>query len=81
LLGRHIRSFVFIPSIVITHSFIRCTESLRLSSDNLLSVDLVTATGQFGAAGLTGLNLCNLLVAVIAAVAVLVIYHMIRRAV
>jgi uncharacterized membrane protein YeaQ/YmgE (transglycosylase-associated protein family) len=36
---------------------------------------------RFGAAGVTGLNLYSLLVAVIGAVVVLVVYHMIRRAV
>jgi uncharacterized membrane protein YeaQ/YmgE (transglycosylase-associated protein family) len=35
----------------------------------------------FGSAGVTGLNLYSLLVAVIGAVIVLVVYHIIRRAV
>lgn len=36
---------------------------------------------KFGAAGVTGLNLYSILVAVVGAVAILVVYHMIRRAV
>ncbi|MGH9680776.1 MAG: GlsB/YeaQ/YmgE family stress response membrane protein [Candidatus Acidiferrales bacterium] len=37
--------------------------------------------GKFVAAGVTGLNLYSILVAVIGAVVVLVVYHLIRRAV
>jgi len=37
--------------------------------------------GKFGAAGVTGLNLYSILVAVVGSVVVLVVYHMIRRAV
>jgi len=36
---------------------------------------------KFGAAGVTGLNLYSILVAVVGSVLVLVVYHMIRRAV
>jgi uncharacterized membrane protein YeaQ/YmgE (transglycosylase-associated protein family) len=36
---------------------------------------------KFGAAGVTGVNLYSILVAVVGAVAILVVYHMIRRAV
>jgi len=36
---------------------------------------------RFGASGVTGLNLYSLLVAVVGSVAVLVTYHMVRRAV
>ena len=36
---------------------------------------------QFGEAGVSGLNLYSLVVAVIGAIIVLVVYHMIRRAV
>jgi uncharacterized membrane protein YeaQ/YmgE (transglycosylase-associated protein family) len=36
--------------------------------------------GKFGAAGVTGLNLYSILVAVIGSVVVLVVYHLIRRA-
>jgi len=36
---------------------------------------------RFGAAGVTGLNLYSILVAVVGSVLVLVVYHMIRRAV
>jgi uncharacterized membrane protein YeaQ/YmgE (transglycosylase-associated protein family) len=36
---------------------------------------------KFGAAGVTGLNLYSLLVAVVGAVVVLLLYHMVRRAV
>jgi uncharacterized membrane protein YeaQ/YmgE (transglycosylase-associated protein family) len=36
---------------------------------------------RFGAAGVTGLNLYSLLVAVVGAVVVLLVYHLIRRAV
>jgi uncharacterized membrane protein YeaQ/YmgE (transglycosylase-associated protein family) len=35
----------------------------------------------FGASGVTGLNLYSMVVAIIGAVVVLVIYHMVRRAV
>ena len=37
--------------------------------------------GKFGEAGVTGLNLYSILVAVVGSVIVLVVYHMIRRAV
>jgi uncharacterized membrane protein YeaQ/YmgE (transglycosylase-associated protein family) len=37
--------------------------------------------GKFGAAGVTGLNLYSILVAVVGSVVVLVVYHMLRRAV
>ncbi len=37
--------------------------------------------GKFGEAGVTGLNLYSILVAVVGSVVVLVVYHMIRRAV
>jgi uncharacterized membrane protein YeaQ/YmgE (transglycosylase-associated protein family) len=37
--------------------------------------------GKFGAAGVTGLNLYSILVAVVGSVVVLVVYHVIRRAV
>jgi len=36
---------------------------------------------KFGAAGVTGLNFYSLLVAVVGSVVVLVLYHMVRRAV
>ena len=36
---------------------------------------------KFGAAGVTGVNLYSILVAVVGSVAILVVYHMIRRAV
>jgi uncharacterized membrane protein YeaQ/YmgE (transglycosylase-associated protein family) len=37
--------------------------------------------GKFGEAGVTGLNLYSILVAVVGSIVVLVVYHVIRRAV